>query len=70
MRLKEAREAVLELEVARVDQDAQEAMREGLNRAMRVREQLDDAQVRGQVRQRVERRCKGWRSSASLWCQV
>ena len=58
MRLKEAREAVLELEVARVDQDAQEAMREDLSRAVSVREELDDAQVR---RQRVERRRKGWR---------
>ena len=61
MRLKEAREAVQELEVARVDQDAQEAMREDLSRAVSVREELDDAQVRGQVRQRVERRRKGWR---------
>ena len=55
MRLKEAREAVLELEVARV---AQEVMREDLSRAVSVREELDDAQVR---RQRVERRRKGWR---------
>ena len=61
MRLKEAREAVQELEVARVDQDAQEAMREDLSRTVSVREELDDAQVRGQVRQRVERRRKGWR---------
>ena len=58
----EAREAVQD--VARVEEGAEEAMREGIRRAVRVREIVDGAQARGEVKERVERRRKGWRSGA------
>ncbi|TFK78450.1 hypothetical protein K466DRAFT_77956 [Polyporus arcularius HHB13444] len=64
--LEETREVVED--VARAEAGAEEAVREGVERAVRVREELDGARGRGQVRERVERRRKGWRSAAfDVW---
>ncbi|RPD68312.1 hypothetical protein L226DRAFT_617578 [Lentinus tigrinus ALCF2SS1-7] len=57
----EAREAVED--VAGAEEYAEEAVREGVRRAVRVREDVEGARGRGEVRERVERRRKGWRSA-------
>ncbi|RPD68333.1 hypothetical protein L226DRAFT_617588 [Lentinus tigrinus ALCF2SS1-7] len=57
----EARDAVGD--VAGAEEYAEEVVREGVRRAVMVREDVEGARGRGEVRERVERRRKGWRSA-------
>ena len=58
----EAREAVGD--VVRAQMRAEDGLITGVDSAMRAREAVVDAGMRGEVRARVERRRKGWRSPA------